>query len=53
MPLVGSAAKRVGTTVNDRSMNLELFEEVEDSVSEWCDESLPASARASHSEVTG
>jgi phospholipid-binding lipoprotein MlaA len=32
MPLAGSIAKRVGTTVNDRSMNLELFEEVEDSV---------------------
>jgi phospholipid-binding lipoprotein MlaA len=32
MPLVGSIAKRVGTTVNDRSMNLELFEEVEGSV---------------------
>ena len=32
MPLVGSVAKRVGTTVNDRSMNLELFEEVEESV---------------------
>jgi phospholipid-binding lipoprotein MlaA len=32
MPLVGSVAKRVGTSVNDRSMNLELFEEVEASV---------------------
>jgi phospholipid-binding lipoprotein MlaA len=32
MPLVGSIAKRVGGTVNDRSMNLELFKEVEDSV---------------------
>jgi phospholipid-binding lipoprotein MlaA len=32
MPLVGSIAKRVGGTVNDRSMNLELFDEVEDSV---------------------
>jgi phospholipid-binding lipoprotein MlaA len=32
MPLVGSIAKRVGGTVNDRSMNLELFEEVEESV---------------------
>ena len=32
MPLVGSIAKRVGGTVNDRSMNLELFEEVENSV---------------------
>ena len=31
MPLVGSVAKRVGTTVNDRSMNLELFNEVEES----------------------
>jgi ABC-type transporter lipoprotein component MlaA len=30
--LVGSVAKRVGTSVNDRSMNLELFEEVEESV---------------------
>ena len=32
MPLVGSVAKRVGTTVNDRSMNLELYEEVEESI---------------------
>jgi phospholipid-binding lipoprotein MlaA len=32
MPLAGSIAKRVGTAVNDRSLNLELFEEVEDSV---------------------
>jgi phospholipid-binding lipoprotein MlaA len=32
MPLAGSIAKRIGTTVNDRSMNLELFEEVEASV---------------------
>ena len=32
MPLVGSVAKRVGTTVNDRSMNLELSDEVEESV---------------------
>ena len=32
MPLVGSVAKRVGTTVNDRSMNLELFDEVEESI---------------------
>ena len=32
MPLAGSIAKRVGTTVNDRSMNLELFDEVEESV---------------------
>jgi phospholipid-binding lipoprotein MlaA len=32
MPLAGSIAKRIGGTVNDRSMNLELFEEVEDSV---------------------
>jgi phospholipid-binding lipoprotein MlaA len=32
MPLAGSVAKRVGTAVNDRSMNLELFEEVEESV---------------------
>jgi phospholipid-binding lipoprotein MlaA len=32
MPLVGSVAKRVGTTVNDRWMNLELFEEVEERV---------------------
>ena len=28
MPLVGSVAKRVGTTVNDRSLNLQLYEEV-------------------------
>ena len=32
MPLVGSVAKRVGTTVNDRSLNLQLYEEVEASV---------------------
>jgi phospholipid-binding lipoprotein MlaA len=32
MPLVGSVAKRVGTTVNDRSINLQLYEEVEASV---------------------
>ena len=32
MPLVGSVAKRVGTTVNDRSMNLQLYEEVEASI---------------------
>jgi uncharacterized membrane protein HdeD (DUF308 family) len=32
MPLVGSVTKRVGTTVNDRSINLELYEEVEASV---------------------
>jgi phospholipid-binding lipoprotein MlaA len=32
LPFAGSVAKRVGTTVNDRSMNLELFEEVEESV---------------------
>ncbi len=32
MPLIGSVAKRVGTTVNDRSLNLELFDEVEESV---------------------
>jgi phospholipid-binding lipoprotein MlaA len=32
LPLAGSVAKRIGTTVNDRSMNLELFEEVEESV---------------------
>ena len=32
VPLAGSIAKRVGTSVNDRSMNLELFKEVEESV---------------------
>jgi phospholipid-binding lipoprotein MlaA len=32
LPLAGSVAKRVGATVNDRSLNLELFEEVEESV---------------------
>jgi phospholipid-binding lipoprotein MlaA len=32
MPLVGSVAKRIGTTVNDRSINLQLYEEVEASV---------------------
>jgi phospholipid-binding lipoprotein MlaA len=32
LPLAGSVANRVGTTVNDRSMNLELFEDVEASV---------------------
>jgi phospholipid-binding lipoprotein MlaA len=32
MPFVGSVAKRVGTTVNDRSLNLQLYEEVEASV---------------------
>ena len=32
MPLVGSITKRVGTTVNDRSLNLQLYEEVEASV---------------------
>jgi phospholipid-binding lipoprotein MlaA len=32
VPLAGSIAKRVGATVNDRSLTLELFEEVEESV---------------------
>ena len=32
LPFVGSVAKRAGTSVNDRSMNLELFDEVEESV---------------------
>jgi phospholipid-binding lipoprotein MlaA len=32
IPVVGSVTKRVGTTVNDRSINLELYEEVEASV---------------------
>ncbi len=32
MPLVGSVAKRAGTTVNDRSLNLQLYEDVEASV---------------------
>jgi phospholipid-binding lipoprotein MlaA len=32
LPLAGSVAKRVGASVNDRSLNLELFEEVEESV---------------------
>ncbi len=32
MPLAGSVAKRVGTTINDRSINLQLYEEVEASI---------------------
>ena len=32
MPLAGSVAKRVGTTINDRSINPQLYEEVEASV---------------------
>jgi phospholipid-binding lipoprotein MlaA len=32
MPLAGSIAKRIGSQVNDRSMNIELFEDVEASV---------------------
>ncbi len=32
LPFAGNVARKVGTTVNDRSMNLELFEEVEESV---------------------
>ena len=32
MPLAGSIAKRVGSQVNDRSMNIELYEDVEASV---------------------
>jgi phospholipid-binding lipoprotein MlaA len=32
LPFVGSVAKRAGTGVNDRSMNLELFDDVEESV---------------------
>jgi phospholipid-binding lipoprotein MlaA len=35
LPFVGSVAKRVTTTVNDRSMNLELSEEVEESVLDY------------------
>jgi ABC-type transporter lipoprotein component MlaA len=32
LPCVGDVARKVGTTVNDRSINLQLFEEVEDSL---------------------
>jgi phospholipid-binding lipoprotein MlaA len=32
LPFVGSVAKRGGTTVNDRSMNLEVYEDVEEGV---------------------
>jgi phospholipid-binding lipoprotein MlaA len=32
MPLAGSIAKRVGSQVNDRSLNIQLYEDVEASV---------------------